>query len=70
MFERIYQRPSIVAKHRDGPWAGERARRRIRRARRVRCIVRLGERRRVTCELASPFGPHVILRPTDHSSSR
>jgi integrase/recombinase XerD len=26
MFDRIYQRPIIVAQHRDGPWADERAR--------------------------------------------
>jgi len=25
MFERIYQRPAIVAQHRDGPWAQDRA---------------------------------------------
>src|ERR1700680_3330864 len=26
MFDRIYQRPTIVAQHRDGPWAEDRAR--------------------------------------------
>ena len=26
MFDRIYQRKSVVARHRDGPWVDERAR--------------------------------------------
>ena len=26
MFDRVYQRQSVIARHRDGPWADERTR--------------------------------------------